>query len=317
MDQRVMVHGVTRPSLRGIPPVIKQEEVKRKGDLQNVRHTVKVAVLKGDDIAKDLVSISIYDTKPVYLLTSACNEISWTKKERKVYDPQRKKTFKMPFYRLNVIDFYNNNMGNVDLADQLRNHYRYDSSWHRNRKWWWAIWWWGYQLLLTNSYVLYCKYHRMIDSRQAVSHYDYIKQVALAWVNQDQYWPIVQKVSNKRKAKDDGKRSTRSANKKLDIDTASMSSNNSTIDIKDGHLHPITGKLSCRLNTSVQHLPEKKKGKRNRCALHRWARDRDPPEVFGGVILCSVCQVHLCISCYNIFHKEQDIVGKKECIAAS
>ena len=30
----------------------------------------------------------------------------------------------MPFHRLNIIDFYNNNMGNVYLADQLRNHYR-------------------------------------------------------------------------------------------------------------------------------------------------------------------------------------------------
>ena len=36
---------------------------------------------------------------------------------------QKKKVMKMPFYRLNLIDFYNHNMGNVDMADQLRNHY--------------------------------------------------------------------------------------------------------------------------------------------------------------------------------------------------
>lgn len=41
------------------------------------------------------------------------------KERKKVYDAQKKKTVKMPFYRLNVIDFYNKNMGNVDLADQL------------------------------------------------------------------------------------------------------------------------------------------------------------------------------------------------------
>ena len=58
------------------------------------------------------------------------------KKEKKVFDPHKKQTFQMEFHRLNVIDFYNHNMGNVDLADQIRNHYRHNNLWHRNRKWW-------------------------------------------------------------------------------------------------------------------------------------------------------------------------------------
>ena len=140
MKQNVMVHGVTRPSLRGIPPEIKQEEVNRKGESEVVMHTVKVAVLKGDSECKDLIAVSLYDTKPVYFSTSATSQLYWVKKEIQVYDPKIKKTFHMPFYRLNIVDLYNNNMDNVDLADQLRNVYRYNSSWHRNRKWWWAIW---------------------------------------------------------------------------------------------------------------------------------------------------------------------------------
>ena len=103
--QKVMVHGVTRPSLRGIPPNIKQEEVSKKGELQKVRHTVKAAILKGDEVCKDLIAISIYDTKPVYFLTMACYFIKWIKKEKQVYDEKAKKVFKMPFYRLNIIDF--------------------------------------------------------------------------------------------------------------------------------------------------------------------------------------------------------------------
>ena len=317
MDQKVMVHGVTRPSLRGIPPAIKQEEVKRKGDLEAVRHTVKAAVLKGDSVCKDLLAVSIYDTKPVYFLTSATSQLYWMKKERKVYDPKTKTTFKMPFYRLNIIDFYNNNMGNVDLADQLRNVYRYDSSWHRNRKWWWAIWWWAFQLLLTNSYVLYCKYHKMIDSKQAVSHYDYIKQVALAWINQEEYWPKKQKVASRKRPTQEPIRVTR-GRKKLDTGSMSVSSNNSKCHgIKNESLHPTNGKYSCRLNMSVQHFPEGPKTKRARCALHKWSRDQQGPEVFSSVVLCSVCRVHLCLSCYKLFHTEADIIGKKECIAAS
>ena len=209
MDQKVLLHGVTRPSLRGIPAAIKQVEMKKPKDQEAVRHTVKAAVLKGDEVCTDLLAISIYDTKPVYFLTSVATEIEWVQKIRKVFDKASNRKISMPFFRLNVINFYNNNMGNVDQADQLRNHYRYDTSWHRNRKWWWAIWWWAYQVLLTNSYVLYCKYHTMITSKKGVSHYEYIKQISLAWINHELYWPQPPKVKAKRKTKEDNSRLTR------------------------------------------------------------------------------------------------------------
>ena len=134
MDQKVMVHGVTRASNRGIPQVIKQQEIKNPKEVAKVRNTVKAAVLKGDDVVDDLVSVSVYDTKPVYFLSLACESLGWVQKEKKVYDVKKKKFIMLKFFRLNVADFYNHNMGNVDLADQLRNIYRYDSSWHRNRK---------------------------------------------------------------------------------------------------------------------------------------------------------------------------------------
>ena len=49
----------------------------------------------------------------------------------------------MPLYRLNIVDYYFYNMWNVDIADQLRNVYRYYSHWYRSIKWWWDIWWCG------------------------------------------------------------------------------------------------------------------------------------------------------------------------------
>ena len=267
-----------------------------------------------------MVSISIYDTKPVYFLSSSCETIEWTKKERKVYNPESRKTFKLPFYRLNIIDFYNNNMGNVDLADQLRNHYRYDSVWHRNRKWWWSIWWWGYQLLLTNSFVLYCKYHRMIDSNQAVSHYDYIKTIALGWINQDTHWPKQVKLKKRKADKevDDGKRHTRATTRKLYSSSSQMSSSSSkTKQIKDKTLDPIRGELNCRLQTSVQHFPVRQTTKTAaKCQLHRWARrGTNGKEVRKGVFSCSYCQVHLCIDCFKLFHIEANLIQKKEEIA--
>ena len=44
----------------------------------------------------------------------------------------------MKFLRLNQVDDYNNLMGGVDIADQLRGVYRPDH-WLRNRKWRWSI----------------------------------------------------------------------------------------------------------------------------------------------------------------------------------
>ena len=318
LDQRVMIHGVTRPSLRGIPPAIKQNEVTRKGDLEKVRHTVKAAVLKGDEVCKGLVAISLYDTKPVYFLTNACEGITWTQKGKKVYDTKEKKTCKMPFYRLNVIDFYNHNMGNVDLADQLRNVYRYDTSWHRNRKWWWSIWWWGFQLLLTNAYVLYKKFHLLHSSKAAVSHYDFIKQVALAWINKERYWPKTIKLADttKRKSTDDSTNIQTRA-RRLQIEDDASSQRSICRMVKDDRLDPINGLLKMRMNYSVQHYPENSTAKKPKCALHNWARGRNGAVVTSRVVLCSVCQVHLCITYFNTFHKEANIVGKKKQIADS
>ena len=93
-DQRVMVHGVTRPSLRGIPPAIKQKEIKKKTELKKVRKTVKAAVLKGDEVISNLINVSIHDTKPVYLLTSVTEGIKWVKKEKKFLTSQRTKLLK-------------------------------------------------------------------------------------------------------------------------------------------------------------------------------------------------------------------------------
>ena len=50
MDQNVMVHGVMRPSLRGVPHNVKEEEVNNRGELETVRYTVKAAILKGYEV---------------------------------------------------------------------------------------------------------------------------------------------------------------------------------------------------------------------------------------------------------------------------
>ena len=60
----------------------------------------------------------------------------------------------MKFLKLNITNDYNNGMGKVNIADQLRDLYRMDH-WIQNFKWWHALFWWGFQVLLVNCYVVY------------------------------------------------------------------------------------------------------------------------------------------------------------------
>ena len=90
--------------------------------MEILRHigTIKATVLTEDSKCKDLVVVSLYDTKSVYLLSNAWKKIQCTKKERKLWHNEKGKNVDAPFYRLNLIDEYNMGMGNIDQAYQLR-----------------------------------------------------------------------------------------------------------------------------------------------------------------------------------------------------
>ena len=55
---------------------------------------------------------------------------------------------------MNTIHEYNNTMGGIDLADQLRGTYHIDKG-VRNIKWWCSIFFWLIGVMITNAYVIY------------------------------------------------------------------------------------------------------------------------------------------------------------------
>ena len=122
-----MFHGVAREKGRGIPACLHQSEVKGKVAKAQARWTLKVAHLKGDATIPGLIAFSLYDTKPFYFITNACDNIKWEKKKREVWHKGLQRIVNLPFYRLNIIDTYNYGMNNVDEADQSRNSYRWDT----------------------------------------------------------------------------------------------------------------------------------------------------------------------------------------------
>ena len=97
---------------------------------------------------------SVHDTKPVHYLSMVTDCINWTEKKKLVYNVDTNTQEYIKFLRLNQINKYNQEMGSVDVADQLWGVYRLDR-FVRNKKWWWSILFWSLGVLLTNGYKLY------------------------------------------------------------------------------------------------------------------------------------------------------------------
>ena len=117
--KKVLIAGVARKGMRGIPACVLQDEVKSPKDLLVARGTVKAAVLMGDLDCLNLVATSVYDTKPVQFLLMSCGSINWIVNTRDVCCVDTQKFETTQLLRLNINDDYNAGMGHVDVSDQL------------------------------------------------------------------------------------------------------------------------------------------------------------------------------------------------------
>jgi Transposase IS4 len=310
---KVLIAGVARKSGRGIPDCVIQEEVKNKKDITKVRGTIKAAVLKGDRDCPDLIALSMYDSKPVNFLSMVAEEIKWIECKKKVYCKDTGKNETMKFLRLSINNDYNYNMNDVDCADQLRNNYRFDH-WMRKRKWWWAIFFWGVGVLKVNAYVSYLTFHLMHGKKrnEILSHYEFREQIALAWLDPNEYWPdrYIKVLSQKRSfdsiaSSVDTGRQTRSSKMQQHVEPVVKRAKKLT----DASLNASEGALKCRLNHSIPHWPLPKKSKKAKCALHYWAAG---VEDRAQIVKCSVCDVHLCVSCFQIYHTTHHLMDEKD-----
>ena len=180
------VSGVVRSGGRGFPEVAQIEEVKAEAAVQKVKGKVKVAILKGQSDAEDLVAVCVYDNKPVRFISTFAKVIEWVVKERRCWSNELKEKITISFLRLNINDEYNGNkksgMGQVDTSDQLRNVYRLMSG-MRKRKWWWAILMWAFGIGFTNVFLIRFWLTGCSD------HYGFLKAIALAWILPEVYDP--------------------------------------------------------------------------------------------------------------------------------
>ena len=62
---------------------------------ERARGIVKAAILEGDPEAKNLLAISIYDNKPVYIVYTVLHRVIWQVKDKKVYNRSTRKMYAM------------------------------------------------------------------------------------------------------------------------------------------------------------------------------------------------------------------------------
>ena len=164
-----------------------QEEKTCPADVRALWGTVKGAVLEGDSEILDMVAVSYYDQKPVHFLSTICKSIKWIQCEKPAYCVEMDQVETLKFLCLNIITDYNHDMGGVDIANQLQNYYSFDH-WMRKRKWWRSIFFWALGVLLVNTYVAH-KTSMVSTGKQPMSHYNFHKAIALAWIDPATYWP--------------------------------------------------------------------------------------------------------------------------------
>ena len=151
---QALAHGVMRTSGRGFPPSVKQDEEKNANKAETLKGTTKAAILKNLVDTPNMIAASVYDNKPVHLMSTVIENVEWVSKKRKVWSAAAGASIMMSHMRLNLIDEYNQFMNSTDIADQLRNTYRPDH-WMRNKKWWWAIFIWAIGVARVNAYKIY------------------------------------------------------------------------------------------------------------------------------------------------------------------
>ena len=79
-----MLSGVARKNGKGVPLCVFQEELKTQEAIARAQWTLKVAHLKRDPEMPNMVAISLYDSKPFYLISNCCSNVKWVKKKGSV-----------------------------------------------------------------------------------------------------------------------------------------------------------------------------------------------------------------------------------------
>ena len=151
-----------------------------------------------------------------------------------------------------------------------------------------------------------------------MSHYEFRKQIALAWIDPTTYWKDRMKNNLQKKppttwstetsltASPTESRPSQKCSQSVSVASAQSIAGvkKRAIHINDNTLCPMTGALRHRLSVhSSAHIPQLSDSKTPQCALHHWGGR----QVRAFIVKCGTCGVHLCVDCFEKFHTCQEV----------
>ena len=177
---------------------------------------------------------------------------------------------------------------------------------------------WALEVSMVNAYMMLRRYCELKGVTMPYSHHEFNEKIGYALLNPGNEWP-------KRNRKQPPE--MLSANKRKRTSPVPTPQSTPTKKARRAPkldrdaLLPNKGRLKVRLDKSMQHLPVPTDGKKAVCQLHRWAHNEKkcvedkkkfaiPSGARSTVMQCKVCNVILCLRCYEIFHTCEDIGAK-------
>ena len=144
----------------GMRRYVTQEDMKSKKAQIKARGTTKVEILEGYPKRPKLVVDSVYGTNTLHYTSIVSKQFKWVMQQKECINIKTGKVENLRYLSMNYINKYNNEMGDVDIADHIRNYYRIDVL-IRKREWWWSIQFWVVGVILVNAYILFICIHNI------------------------------------------------------------------------------------------------------------------------------------------------------------
>ena len=270
---KTLVAGPARTN-RGIPDCCLQVREKNEKKAAEKKGTIKVAT-RGD-----LLCCSIYDNAPVHMLSTIDESVEMVQVKEYWSNGE-----KLAIFKLKLIDLYNKYMNSVDLADQLRNEYRPDAKWWRNKKWWWSIFLWLLGVVCTNAYLIMLKRceEEGVPQAKVRSHKSFLEELATQ---------LAASQPPKKKKRNSIVANAPAAKERKRRPQVSDQYLSRTKTVRSGDNHQISD------------TPDKQKADKAKCCWCRYLK-LPPKDVMTAKISCDKCDSLLFCSAkhFNDFHK--------------
>ena len=75
--KRFMFHGGLREKVIGVHGCLYEKKETTNLAVAEAKWTLKVSTLKGDAAITGIIALSLYESKPFYFMSNACEEVKW------------------------------------------------------------------------------------------------------------------------------------------------------------------------------------------------------------------------------------------------